>query len=118
MSEPNATDAPGIQVPGAPSDNVSQVAVLESLAADGYPNSLHPAEDGSLRCGACERSSDAEDLRDLQTRRMEGASDPDDMTIVVAARCPECGEGGTVVLGYGPNASAADAAVVVRLPNP
>ena len=48
---------------------------------------------------------------------MEGASDPDDMTLVVAARCPHCGAGGVVVLGYGPTASEADAAVLVRLPD-
>jgi hypothetical protein len=39
------------------------------------------------------------------------------MTAVVAARCPHCDTGGVVVLGYGPSASAGDAAVLVRLPD-
>lgn len=117
MNDPATTDAPGIQVPGAPSDNVSQVSVLDELAGDGYANHLHPEPEGTLRCGGCDARSAPEDFTDVVSRRMEGASDPDDMTLVVGARCPRCGEGGAVVLGYGPNASEADAAVVVRIPD-
>jgi hypothetical protein len=42
---------------------------------------------------------------------LEGASDPDDMMTVIAARCPHCGVAGTLVLGYGPNASPEHVAV-------
>lgn len=117
MNDPATTDAPGIQVPGAPSDNVSQVSILEELAEEGYANDLRPEADGTLCCGACDTRSAPEGFTDIESRRMEGASDPADMTLVVAARCPNCGEGGVVVLGYGPSASEADAAVVVRIPD-
>lgn len=108
---------PGNQIPGVPSDNVSQVSILRELADEDYTGHLHPEADGTLRCGACDARLAPEELTDVRSRRMEGASDPDDMTLVVAARCPHCGAGGVVVLGYGPNASEADAAVLVRLPD-
>lgn len=40
--------------------------------------------------------------------RAEGASDPDDMQIVVGFPCPECGSKGAVVAGYGPTGSEND----------
>ena len=48
-------------------------------------------------------------------RRLEGASDPDDMLAVVALACPACGTQGTVVLGFGPNATAEDSDVLKAL---
>lgn len=48
-------------------------------------------------------------------RRLEGASDPDDMLAVVAVQCPECGRRGTVTLGYGPAASPPDGDVLRAL---
>jgi len=48
-------------------------------------------------------------------RRLEGASDPDDMLAVVALTCPACGTDGTVVLGYGPNGTAEDGDVLKAL---
>jgi hypothetical protein len=37
------------------------------------------------------------------------------MVMVVRLRCPECGTGGSLVLSYGPDASAEDADVVRTL---
>ena len=48
-------------------------------------------------------------------RRLEGASDPDDMMAVVALECGVCGAAGTMVLGYGPSATAADSDVLRSL---
>ena len=48
-------------------------------------------------------------------RRLEGASDPDDMLAVVGLACPHCSAQGTAVLGYGPEAAAVDAEVLERL---
>jgi hypothetical protein len=45
-------------------------------------------------------------------RRLEGASDPDDMLAVVALTCPRCGNQGTVVLGFGPSATSEDGDVL------
>jgi hypothetical protein len=91
--------------------------VLTHLAEEGYVDDLVPAgEGGVLRCTRCGESSPAGAFRVERERRLEGASDPDDMVLVVAARCPACGAAGTVVLGYGPEASGADSDLVVALP--
>ena len=51
----------------------------------------------------------------MNRRRLEGASDPDDMISVVAVTCPRCGTGGTLVLKYGPTAPENEAAVGQQL---
>lgn len=102
-------------VPNAPDDD-TVVGLLEALRADGFTADLRPRdESGSVVCGACDATTPADPLIDLDERRLEGASDPDDMVLVVAARCPSCETGGVMVLGFGPNASAEDAGVVALL---
>ena len=44
----------------------------------------------------------------LELRRLEGASDPDDMLAVVAVECANCGLRGSLVLNYGPTATEDD----------
>ncbi|QGG95723.1 hypothetical protein [Actinomarinicola tropica] len=112
--DPSGT--PGHQIPGVPTDNVDQQTVLDRLVDEGYTEHLYPVDGGELRCGACDHTVAPDALQELVTRRMEGASDPDDMTLVVAGRCPDCDVAGTVVLAYGPAASPEDAAVLQRLP--
>jgi hypothetical protein len=102
-------------VPGAPSDNEDQVAVLNRLAAAGFAADFRAVDGGAIACGACGRSSPAERFSEVDLRRMEGASDPDDLTAVLSARCPSCGTGGAAVLAYGPTASPEDAEVLRRL---
>ena len=47
--------------------------------------------------------------------RLEGASDPADMMMVVPTTCPECGARGSLILHYGPAASAEEADVMAAL---
>lgn len=108
---------------GVPSDNDSLSAVLAELAAAGFAASYRPAPgpvEGrpAVVCGACGRSAAAEDLRVEGERRLEGASEPDEMVLAVAATCPSCGTGGVIVLGYGPEASADDSDLVLALLRP
>jgi hypothetical protein len=105
-------DAP---VDGVPSDNTTLVAVLNSLEGQGFTAQLIAADQSSIQCGACDETSPATDFSVDATRRLEGASDPDDMMTVIGARCPRCGAAGTLVLGYGPNASEEDAAISATL---
>ena len=102
-------------VKGAPSDNTTLLSVLTSLEEQGFTGQLIPAENASIQCGACNETSPASDFEVSVTRRLEGASDPDDMMTVVGARCPRCAGPGALVLGYGPNASQDDAAISVVL---
>ena len=102
-------------VRGAPSDNTTLVSVLASLGEQGFTAQLIPAENASVQCGACNVTSPASSFEVLARRRLEGASDPDDMLTVIGARCPRCASKGALILGYGTNASEDDAAISVEL---
>ena len=54
----------------------------------------------------------------LELRRLEGASDPDDMLAIAAIECPNCAHRGSLVLNYGPTATAEDSAVLLALGTP
>ncbi len=91
--------------------------VLEAtnrLRAAGYDRDFVPTEDGLLRCGACNTEHDPAEMTIDEVVRYEGSTDPDDEAIVLALVCG-CGQRGLFVAAYGPNASAADGAVLRRL---
>ncbi len=111
------SDADGRRAPFVPSDNTTLSSVLVGLEREGYAGQFVASEDGSLRCGACGVESPAGTYAVETIRRLEGASEPDEMMSVVAAACPNCGAQGTAVLGYGPAASPEDAAVSLALPH-
>lgn len=103
-------------VTGAPGEReTTLVEVLNDLAEDGYDGQLIAVDDGALRCTSCDEAVPADDLAAAGYRRLEGASDPADMNLVVWGSCPRCGARDVAILGYGPNASAADADVITRL---
>jgi hypothetical protein len=104
-------------VEGVPGDNTNLVDMLEVLAEEGFDVSFTAVPDASLRCGSCGQAGRADSYDISRVRRLEGASDPDDMQMVVAATCPNCGARGVAVLAFGPAASEADADVVVTLPS-
>lgn len=105
-------------VPGAPSDHDELRSVLARLATEGWDQQIVPgSEPASLRCGHCREVHSITAWTVDDERRLEGASDPADMVIVVAATCPACGHRGAIALGYGPEASAVDSDLVAALPN-
>lgn len=111
------TDAQSRPVQGAPSDNDTLTEVLDALRDDGFESDFRTSGDsGDVVCGARGEVAHAGDLEVLEQRRLEGASDPSDMVLAVGARCPRCRADGVIVVGYGPEASAEDASVVVELP--
>jgi hypothetical protein len=88
----------------AASDNSSLTTVLAQYADKGYTTSFEVEEGDelALSCPACGAHTPPSAWAMLSLRRLEGASDPDDMMAVVATRCPECAVRGTIVLSYGP----------------
>lgn len=101
----------------APSDNTTVTAVLERLRGNGFPVDLRPGKaPGSVHCARCSKESPIGDFRGVHEQWLEGASDPDDMVMVVAGHCPECNVGGVIVLGFGPMSSEADSDLVAALP--
>lgn len=99
----------------APSDNTSLVDVLAGYAEAGFGASFGAQEGGIVRCDTCGAELDPSRLVMRSLRRLEGASDPDDMLAVVALECGVCAAAGTMVLGFGPMASAADSDVLRAL---
>src|SRR4051794_9537175 len=95
----------------APSDRTTLIRVLDSYRAGGFGGDFWAEPDAMVRCGSCSNVMPASSLSMQSMRRLEGASDPADMQIVVATSCPACGANGTLVLSYGPMASQEDAAV-------
>lgn len=92
----------------APSDKTTLLAVLEDLRRRGFDRDFSTSAGAQIRCESCGTETDATEFVIERLRRMEGASDPDDMLAVVATACPVCKVQGTLILGYGPMASAQD----------
>ncbi|MEO5678272.1 MAG: hypothetical protein ABIS47_01245 [Acidimicrobiales bacterium] len=105
-----------MEVPGAPSDNTTGTAVVAAFRQEGYDADLWAKPGGLVLCGACHATSPAGAFAIGLQRRLEGASDPDDMQLVVGVTCPACGARGVLSLQYGPGADPDDADVVVALP--
>ena len=89
-----------------PSDNTTLTEVLAGYADSGFAAEFSPLENATIACSSCASSIAAGRFTIDSLRRLEGASDPDDMVAVVATACPSCGAQGVLVLGYGPMAAA------------
>lgn len=98
-----------------PSDNTTLVAVIDGYRNAGFPTEFWVEEGATVRCDSCQSILDSKRLPVQSQRRLEGASDPADMVVVIATSCPVCGADGTMVMGYGPMASPEDADVLANL---
>ncbi len=106
-----------MELSGAPSDNTTMAAVLAEFGGRGFTTELWAKPGGRVRCGGCATTSPAADFAVGPQQRLEGASDPDDLQLVVGATCPACGARGVMSLHYGPTASEEDADVLAALPS-
>jgi hypothetical protein len=94
------------------------IGILDTFTREGFACDFRPAPDGVIECPECGSASDAARFRVAQFRRMEGASDPGEMLLIAALRCPHCDAGGTLVLTYGPEVTRLDAEILERLDEP
>jgi hypothetical protein len=118
-----ARPAPQDVESSTPRGSESLLDVLSDSADAGFDAQLIARQGGLVECVGCGVSSPASAFEIGGYRRLEGASDPADMLIVVLLGCPACGRRGTLVLGYGPNATEQDVSVTSGLdlhagPNP
>jgi len=102
-------------VHGAPSDHTTLTDVLDGYAEAGFTSSFAAHEGGVVRCDSCGSELDPSQIEIRSLRRLEGASDPDDMMAVVALQCGVCDATGAMVLGYGPAGSDVDSDVMRML---
>ena len=91
------------------------LSVLAEAAEAGFRDQIMVTDDGGLRCTKCDTTVGAADFDVEGFQRLEGASDPADMLIVIWGRCAGCDRGGVAIIGYGPNAGPADAEVLDAL---
>jgi hypothetical protein len=98
-----------------PAYGATLTEILATLEAAGFKAQMAARPGGVILCLTCRQESPAAEFEMEEMRRTEGASDPADMLAVVGLVCPRCGTRGTAVLGYGPEADADDAEVVLRL---
>jgi hypothetical protein len=89
--------------------------VTTDLAEQGYGGQFAVRENGRVECLTCHETAEANRHHADEVTRLEGVSDPDDMVMVAPLRCFSCGTKGTLVLGYGPEASAEDSDVILAL---
>ena len=104
---------PDRPVPGLPRDEGTTLTeVLDAYSDAGFAGSFTVTDDAELACNACQHVSAPGDVLMTSMRRLEGASDPDDMLAIVALTCPNCGARGTTTLGFGPAATGEDGDVL------
>ena len=103
---------------GAPSDNTTAVAEIDDLREQGYGADFVVGEGGVVRCTSCRHEEQPGDIDVDVFRRLEGASDPDDMSAILAITCRECGTKGIVMVGYGPNASPDEGDLLLAVDTP
>jgi hypothetical protein len=89
--------------------------VSSTLDDEGWSGQFRAEAGGMLRCLSCGTVSPAEAHQADEVTRLEGASDPADMVIIVPLRCPACRTRGTLIASYGPEATAEEAEVLVAL---
>ena len=102
-------DPPRESVEGVGFDGLTLMNVLNHLENDGFTGQFVGREGSIVECTTCHTRTPAPKMAgDHRLIRIEGVSDPADMMAIAALRCPSCGTLGTLVLGYGPEASGVD----------
>jgi hypothetical protein len=104
-----------VVIDGVPSDNTTLLEILDELSKLGYDGSMTVTAEGKLRCPECGAEIDPSEVHVHETRRLEGASDPDDMMIVLGVECARCSEKAALVLHYGPEASSEEMELLKHL---
>jgi hypothetical protein len=98
--------------------------VLNRFRLEGFTGSFTPlgadavSEGARVRCASCRQGFEAEEASVTELRRLEGASDPDEMLAAIALACPRCSARGSLVVNFGPTATTEEAAVLVALRDP
>jgi hypothetical protein len=115
MEEPEETTGGSSESDSSPPTVRNIPIELKELAEQGFTGSFRVRPGARVVCDRCHHAHAAEDLEIVDFRRLEGQSDPADMAAVIALRCRGCGQRGTLVLTYGPQASPEDADVLIAL---
>lgn len=99
----------------APSDRTTLVEVLGRYEAAGFGGQMAATPEGLILCYTCGHETDPRRATLQSLRRLEGASDPDDMLAVMAIECPHCSIKGVLIANYGPEAEPGESAIFLAL---
>jgi hypothetical protein len=94
-----------------PADD-SLLEVERRLHLDGWTGQFRAVDGAQLECLTCRKTFPAGACDADRVIRLEGASDPADMAIVVPVECPHCATRGTFVSNYGPEVTPEEADVL------
>jgi hypothetical protein len=120
----NAATVVDDDLTGVARGSATLLEVLAEIARDGFTGQFMAREPdpstqaGRIECASCHEQFSADAAEVSELRRLEGASDPDEMLAVVALTCPNCSARGALVLNYGPVATVEDAAALLGLDRP
>ena len=106
---------------GRPSPDSSETPLSDlsrQLDDAGFEGQFRAQPDSRIECLTCHETRAAAEYETDGQARFEGESDPADMAMVVTLTCPNCGTAGTLILNYGPDASAEESDVLVALDGP
>jgi hypothetical protein len=92
--------------------------VVEQIDDANEGGQFMSVEGGSIRCLTCRGVFHASVVPAVGVRRLEGESDPSDMSMTLPVSCPECSTTGSLVVQYGPEAGVEDADVLAAMPRP
>lgn len=120
MSELSHASSPSDPPPAATGEGIARdaetlVEVLNRLEWRGYDGQFRALDGTRVKCLTCHHEYAASDLAIRRMTRLEGASDPADMLVVMGIVCPRCAAKGTLVLNYGPDSTVEEADVLVAL---
>jgi hypothetical protein len=107
--------ADALEGEGVARDATTLAEVVDGYVRDGFAEGFRAVPGALVTCLSCRSMLQAATLRPVSMRRLEGASDPADMLAVAALVCPVCEARGTLVLGFGPDATAEDSDVLPAL---
>lgn len=114
-TEPPRHADPTTSDPGSAPQDDALHAVIEQMAGGHEQGQFQTVEGAIIVCLTCRNRFGAESQNADDIARLEGASDPADMAMLVPVRCPHCSTAGTLVLRYGPEASAEEAELILAL---
>ncbi|MFN3255312.1 MAG: hypothetical protein ACE37B_06425 [Ilumatobacter sp.] len=100
----------------ADAGDLTLVDVLQAFADVGYSANHGVRPNAELHCDVCASVSPAELVEVSALHRVEGASNPAEMQMVIGSSCPRCAARGALVVGFGPEASDDDQTFVMALP--
>jgi len=100
---------------GAQPRATSLDTVLDRLDGEGFTGQFQARPDATILCLTCRNEWSVAGACADEVTRLEGASDPADMVIVVPLECPVCNTRGTFVAHYGPEASPEESEVLLAL---